>query len=100
MKNENYLKKVREGLDKLNNLRLNIRYAWDKIRDSTKIDALKDLVGFLQDKINQRNRETLDDIYQYGLDRLLIRLFPLREKYLTRDLKTINLLYETFCKCV
>ena len=87
MKNEEYLKKVREGLDKLNNLRLNIRYAWDKIRDSNKIDALKDLVGFLQDKVNQRNRETLDEIYQYGIDRLLNRLFPLREKYLRELLR-------------
>ena len=87
MKNESYLKKVGEGLDKLSNLRLNIRYAWDKIRDSNKIDALKDLVGFLQDKVNQRNRETLDDIYQYGLDKLLIRLFPLREKLLKELLR-------------
>jgi hypothetical protein len=87
MKEQEYLDKVNEGLDKLSKLRLNIRYAWDKIRDYNKTNALKDLVGFLQDKINNVRRDALDEIYQYGLDQILKKLFPLRQKYINELLR-------------
>jgi len=86
-KEQEYLDKVNEGLDKLSKLRLNIRYAWDKIRDYNKTNALKDLVGFLQDKINNIKRDVLDEIYQYGLDNVLRKLFPLRQKYINELLR-------------
>ena len=80
IKEVGYLKKVTQGVDILDNLRLNIRYAWDKIRDYNKINGLKDLIGFLQDKINNVRRDAFEEIYQYGLDQLLRKLFSLREK--------------------
>ena len=79
-KKEDYLKRIGEGLDVLSNLRLNIGYAFDKIFDRNKKNALIDLVGYLQDKINNRNRDTFDDIYQYGIDKLLRNLVFLRNK--------------------
>jgi len=82
LKEEEYLKKIKDGLDKLSNLRLNVRYAWDKIKDNNKINALKDLVGNLQDLINNKKREVFEEIYEYGINKLLNRLFPLREKFI------------------
>jgi hypothetical protein len=38
------------------------------------------LVALIQDKINQRNRDTFDELYQYGIDKLLRGLVPLRKK--------------------
>ena len=78
-KNE-YLNRIGQGLDVINNLRLNMKYAWDKILDNNKKNALKDLVKFLQDKINEKNRDTFDEIYQYTIDELLRRLITLRKK--------------------
>ena len=87
IKDKEYLDKIYEGLDRLSYLRLNIRYAWDKIRDYNKKNALVDLVGFLQDKINNVKREILEEIYQYGIDQVLRKLFPLREKYINNLLR-------------
>ena len=79
-KKDEYLNRIGEGLDILDNLRLNIRYAWEKIKENNKKNALEDLVAFLQDQINRRNRDTLDDLIQYGIDKLLRGLVPLRKK--------------------
>ena len=87
LKDDEYLNRINNGLDKLQNLRLNIRYAWDKILDDNKRKALEDLVKKLQDKITNRRRETFEDIYEYGIDKLLRRLFPLREKLLKELLR-------------
>ncbi|MBR6907536.1 hypothetical protein IKN40_03405, partial [bacterium] len=87
IKENEYLDKVYEGLDRLSNLRLNIRYAWDKIRDYNKNNALENLVGFLQDKINNVKRDVLEEIYQYGIDQVLRKLFPLRQKYINNLLR-------------
>ena len=87
-KEDEYLKKISEGLDVLDNLKLNMRYAFDKILENNKKNGLKDLVSFLQEMINKRKRDTFDDIYQYGIDKLLRSLVPLRrkcEKDLLRD---------------
>jgi hypothetical protein len=75
-KKEEYLKRIGQGLDILDNLRLNIGYAWDKIFEQNKKNALINLIGFLQDKINGINRDTFDDLYQYGIDKLLRKLKP------------------------
>jgi len=77
---EEYLKRINKGLDKISGLRLNIKYAWDKIRDHNKRKALEDLVKYLQEKVTQRKREVFEDIYDYGINNLLKKLFPLREK--------------------
>ena len=79
-KNDELLNRIGEGFDILDNLRLNIRYAWDKIKENNKKNALEDLVALIQDKINQRNRDTFDELYQYGIDKLLRGLVPLRKK--------------------
>ena len=55
-------------------------YAWDKILNNNRKKALKDLIGFLQDKIKSRNRDTFDDLYQFGIDNLLRKLINLRKK--------------------
>jgi hypothetical protein len=86
-KDNEYLKKVDEGLDVLSNLRLNIKYAWDKIRNNNKISGLKDLLGFLQHKVKTVRKEVFEDTYRYGLDNILRKLIPLRQKYINELLR-------------
>ena len=81
------VKKIGEGLDILDSVPFGLRWAFDKLKEDNKRKGLYNFALLLQDKINDRRREVLNQWDEYIKNNLLSKLFPFRKYFMDKILR-------------
>ena len=81
------IKKIGEGLDRLDAIPFGLVWAFDKLKEENRNRALANLTSLLQDKVNERRKEVLDKWEEWIKNNLVSKLFPFRKYFADKILR-------------
>ena len=87
LKYHKYLRRINEGLKKLENLRPNTKLSFDLIRNEPKENAFHYLMDTLKNIFNKRKKDILNGINKYITNLLLSKLLLIRKNWITNILR-------------
>ena len=81
------IKKIGEGLDRLDSIPFGLVWAFDQLKEANKKKAFTNMISLLQDKINERRRDVLDKWEEFIKNNLISKLFPFRKYFMDKILR-------------